>query len=155
MKDISHSKIKRDGLPAGSRAPRFTLPDLAGTERSLDEFIGDTRVLLVFSDPDCGPCQALSPELRRIHELHARNGMAIVMVSRGDVGANRAKAEEYGLTFPVLIQRGWQVSRRYAMFATPIAYLINGDGTIAKDVAVGREAILSLITPLQLPLTRA
>jgi peroxiredoxin len=155
VKDLSHSKIKRDGLPAGSQAPRFTLPDLAGTERSLDEFIGDTQALLVFSDPGCGPCQALSPELRRIHELHSRNGLAVVMVSRGDLGANQAKAEEHGLTFPVLIQPGWQVSRRYAMFKTPIAYLINGDGTIANDVAVGREAILSLITTRQLPLTHA
>jgi hypothetical protein len=30
------------------------------------------------------------------------------------------------------------------MFATPIGYLIDEDGVIVKDVAVGNDAILSL-----------
>ena len=45
------------------------------------------------------------------------------MVSRGDTEANRRKAKAAGLTFPVCVQRQWEVSRLYAMFATPIAYL--------------------------------
>ena len=34
------------------------------------------------------------------------------------------------------------------MFATPIAYLINEQGVIARDVAVGTDAIVDLLATL-------
>ena len=67
------------------------------------------------------------------------------MISRGEPKENRAKVKEHGLTFPVVLQQQWEISRRYAMFATPIAYLIDEAGVIAHDVAVGTDAILELM----------
>ena len=79
-RSVAESKIPRDGLPTGTRAPGFTLPDLDGKEVSLDQFRG-SKVLLVFSDPQCGPCLALDPILEQRHR--ARPDVNIVMVSRG------------------------------------------------------------------------
>jgi hypothetical protein len=45
----------------------------------------------------------------------------------------------------IVLQQQWEISRRYAMFATPIAYLIDEQGVISHDVAVGTDAILTLI----------
>jgi len=56
-RSVTESRIEREGLPAGTPAPSFALPDLDGQTRSLDEFRG-RRLLLVFSDPSCGPCNA-------------------------------------------------------------------------------------------------
>jgi peroxiredoxin len=70
----------------------------------------------------------------------------VVMISKGEPKENRAKVKEYGLTFPVVLQQQWEISRRYAMFATPIAYLIDEKGVIAHDVAVGNDAILELVS---------
>jgi len=50
-----------------------------------------------------------------------------------------------------LLQQQWDISRRYAMFATPIAYLIDEAGVIAHDVSVGVEPILSLMASLKAP----
>ena len=36
------------GLKVGEKAPKFTLKDQEGKERSLDEFLGKGRVALVF-----------------------------------------------------------------------------------------------------------
>jgi len=108
---------------------------------SLEEY-GGHRILLVFSDPECGPCGELAPFLEQIHRKS--HDSVVLMVSRGDVDANRAKIERYGLTFAVGLQRQWEVSRDYAMFATPIAYLIDSEGVIGADVAVGVEAIIAL-----------
>ena len=47
----------------------------------------------------------------------------------------------------MVLQPHWEISRRYAMFATPIAYLIDEVGVIAGDVAVGEDAILNLLLP--------
>ncbi len=43
-----------------------------------------------------------------------------------------------------MLQKQWEVSLQYAMFATPIGYLIDEQGILASDVAVGVEPILAL-----------
>ena len=48
------------------------------------------------------------------------------------------------MTFPVVLQEQWKLSREYAKFATPIAYLIDEEGRIAADIALGADAILAL-----------
>jgi hypothetical protein len=65
-------------------------------------------------------------------------------VSRRDVEANRAKATSLGVTFPIVLQKQWEVSLQYAMFATPVGYLIDEQGILASDVAVGVRPILAL-----------
>jgi peroxiredoxin len=141
---VRESTLNRQGLAAGTKAPNFTLPDLKGKLHSLDQFRG-RQVLLVFSDPDCGPCQALAPDLIKLHEQHKANNLEVVMVSRGDLTANVVKTQQHGLPFLVLRQRHWEVSKDYGMFATPVAYLIDEHGAILKDVAVGGDAIVQLV----------
>jgi peroxiredoxin len=142
-RSLARSKIKRDGLKAGTPAPDFTLPRLDGRgELSLGELRG-RRVLLVFSSPGCGPCNTLAPELERFHRAHPE--LAVVMISKGEPKENRAKVKEHGLTFPIVLQPQWEISRRYAMFATPVAYLIDEQGIISQEVAVGTEAITALL----------
>jgi hypothetical protein len=60
------------------------------------------------------------------------------------VEENREKAKRRGLTFPIVLQKKWEVSKLYAMFATPVAYLIDEEGVIAAEVATGPEPILEL-----------
>jgi hypothetical protein len=43
-----------------------------------------------------------------------------------------------------VLQKQWEVSLNYAMFATPIGYLIDEQGILASDVAVGIHPILAL-----------
>lgn len=140
-RSLARSRINRNGLTPGTFAPSFTLPRVDGGELSLDDYKG-RRVLLVFSDPDCGPCDALAPRLEQLAKTAA--DLSVVMVSRGDPERNRTKVALHGLTFPVVIQEGWQLSRQYAKFATPIAYLIDAEGRIAAGVAMGVDAILAL-----------
>ena len=139
---LTRSRINRAGLAAGTPAPNFSLPRPDGSNLSLVDFQGQ-RVLLVFSDPHCGPCNALAPELEKLHRED--RGIQLVMVSRGEPNENRAKVKEHGLTFPLVLQRRWEISRLYAMFATPMAYMIDAQGVILNDVAVGVEPILALL----------
>jgi peroxiredoxin len=128
------------GLEPGTLAPRFTLPRLDGSRLSLDDYRG-RLLLLVFSDPQCGACNVIMPKLEEVHR-HAPD-LPIVMVSRGEPDANREKVAELGLTFPVVLQRRWDLSRQYRKFATPAAYLIDGNGLIASKAVAG-GALLAL-----------
>jgi peroxiredoxin len=87
-KALEDSRINRDGLTAGTPAPNFRLPAVGARELSLDDY-RSRRILLVFSDPDCGPCSQLLPELERLHR--SSQDLQILMVSRGDAETNHAK----------------------------------------------------------------
>src|SRR6266566_3178895 len=65
-RSLARSRIKRDGLKAGTAAPSFRLSRLDSGELNLAELRGQ-RVLLVFSDPHCGPCNALLPQVEKFH----------------------------------------------------------------------------------------
>jgi peroxiredoxin len=128
------------GLEPGTLAPKFTLPRLDGGRVSLDDYRG-RRLFLVFSDPNCHACDQILPQLEQVH-LQAPD-LPILMVSRGEPDANRSKVAKLELTFPVVLQRRWDLSRQYRKFATPAAYLIDGNGVIASRVAAG-GALLAL-----------
>ena len=138
---LARSKLNRSGLKAGAAAPEFRLPRIDGGELSLADLRGG-RVLLVFSDPNCGPCDELAPRLQEIH-LH-RPDVQVLVVSRREAEATRAKAAKLGLSFPIVLQKQWEISLQYAMFATPIGYLIDEQGVLLSDVAIGVEPILAL-----------
>lgn len=140
---LAKSRIARDGLTQGTPAPAFHLPRPDNGELSLEQYRGQ-KVLLVFSDPECGPCNLLAPQLEKL--ARRTPDIQVIMVSRGEREANRLKVAEQRLTFPVVLQKHWEISRLYAMFATPIAYLIDEHGIIAANVAAGPEPILNLLT---------
>jgi peroxiredoxin len=139
---LKRSQLLRDGLPAGAAAPEFRLPRVGGGELSLSQYRG-RKVLLLFSDPKCGPCNALLPDVQRRYA--AGSEVDVVMVSRGDHAANASKIAELRVTFPVVLQRQWEISKLYGMFATPIAFLVDEQGTIAAPVAIGAQRILGLV----------
>ena len=142
-RSLADSRIVRDGLPPGNPAPAFALPDVTGRTVTLDEFRG-RRLLLVFSDPNCGPCDALAPDLVELDRRHRDNNLAVVMVGRGDLDENLRKAQQHGFEFPVVVQDRWKLSKQYGIFATPVAFLIDEKGVIAEPVAVGGDAIRRL-----------
>ena len=139
---VTESTIVRDGLRAGAEAPNFVLADLDGKPHSLLDYRGK-RVLLVFSDVTCGPCEEVAVELVRRYKRRPK-GLEIVMIGRGDPETNRRSAKVMRYPFPMLLQKSWEVSKLYGMYATPIGYLIDENGIIVEDVAVGPQPILDL-----------
>src|SRR5207249_9688642 len=109
---LSESRIERGGLKAGNLAPAFRLPDIHGRTVSLEEYRG-RRVLLVFTQPGCAPCDQLAPHLVRLHKQHGENDLSVVVVGRGDPEENRRKAKEHGFEFPVVVQEKWKLSKEY------------------------------------------
>ncbi len=146
---LSSSRIERNGLKAGTTAPAFRLPDLYGGTVALEDHRGE-RVLLVFSDPHCGPCEELAPHLVRIHRQRRELGLVVVMVSRGDVEENQRKSDHYHFEFPVALQERWNLSKEFGIFAMPVAFLIDEKGVIMHDVARGVAEILALV-PAKMP----
>ena len=147
------------GLPVGSKAPDFSLSGLYGETLTLGSLRAPGKpVILLFTDPNCGPCTTLLPEIGRWQQEHAER-LTISLISRGDPEENRFKSQEHGLRH-VLLQEDWEVSDAYQARGTPTAVLVLSDGRIGSPVAGGTEGIRALLTraveaPDQLPVRPA
>ena len=87
-----------EGLPPGSEAPAFELPDLSGQRRTLAQYRGQP-VLLLFFNPGCGFCRELAPKLAEATPLPVGRGEGghspdegiprILFLTTGDAEKNR------------------------------------------------------------------
>jgi peroxiredoxin/uncharacterized membrane protein YphA (DoxX/SURF4 family) len=133
------------GLPVGTIAPTFALSTLTEETVTLNALRALGKpVVLLFSDPGCGPCTALLPQVAR-WQRDLASKLVVALISRGDPEANRQKVTEYGLTH-VLQQQDREVAEAYQAYGTPGAVLVRRDGTIGSPVAQGADAIRALIT---------
>lgn len=123
-----------DGLPLGAAAPRFELLDSL-----LDR---GSAVLVLFTDPNCGPCTSLLPAIATWQQ-ESTPRLSLAVVSRGGVDANRTLAERHGIRNLVL-QRGTELTDAYRVGGTPAGVLVLDDGRIGSATALGPEAITAL-----------
>lgn len=135
------SRIGRDGVKPGKKAPDFTLPSVAHGDVALHDFAGRT-VLLVFTQSGCGPCHGIAPELNRLHD---KGEHQILVVNNGDPQSTREWATETKARFPVLAQEKFDVAKRYETFATPFAFLIDEQGVVRSKGIAGTRQYLGYV----------
>jgi hypothetical protein len=70
----------------------------------------------------------------------------VLIITTGQAEQTRECFSEQKIACPVVLQQHWEISRRYAMVATPIAHLIDEADVITHDVAVGGDSILKLLS---------
>src|SRR5262245_11026186 len=132
------SRMGRNGLRPGKKAPEFKLPTVVGPEIALSDYAG-RKVLLVFVQTGCGPCGAVVPDLNRMY----REGKhQLLVINNAEKDKVRKWVDEVGAEFPVLIQDKWAVSKRYEVIATPFAFLIDEKGIIrSKGIVNSKQQI--------------
>jgi peroxiredoxin len=131
------------GLAIGTQAPAFSLSGLHGDTTTLASLrAAGNPVLLVFTDPNCGPCRALLPKVGRWQREHA-DKLAIALISRGTSDEVQAEIAEHGVS-SVLIEEEHQVSDAYRAQITPSAVLVE-EGRVTAALAAGDAAIEALV----------
>jgi peroxiredoxin len=137
------------GLPVNSVAPAFSLKNLEGETVTFGILQQQGKpLLLFFSEPGCGGCDAAMPEVSQWQREYA-DRLLIAPISRGEVKVNRAKSEKHGLEH-MLLQVDREVANAYMADSVPSAVLV-GDGRISSPLAVGADEIRGLVTRAVLP----
>lgn len=133
------------GLPLGSVAPSFALvAAVSGQTLTLEALLAAGHpVMLLFIDPDCGPCRKLMPDIARWQREY-RDELTVAVVTGGDPVAARAKAEEHRLG-ELLVQEHREVAEAYRTTATPSAVLVGPDQRILSPVVAGGDDIRKLL----------
>ena len=85
-------------------------------------------------------CQQMLADLK-VWEANPPTGAPkLLVVSRGTVEENKAM----GLRSPVVLDEGFNVGRLFGATGTPMALLVDAQGNIASELAVGARAVLEL-----------
>jgi len=132
------------GLPVGTVAPGFELPDYEGGTTSLAALLNPGRpLMLVFVSPTCGPCVLFFQEIGRWQKaLHAE--ITIAIISKGSIKDNFVNVARNGL-HSIFLQEALEVAEAYASDVTPAAVVIGSEGKIASELAAGSEEITKLL----------
>ncbi len=127
-------------------APDFTLKTTAGEEYTLSELKG-SAVLVNLWATWCPPCRAEMPAIERIYQEYKDQGLVVLAVDM-TYQDNPADVvpfiQEYGLTFPVLLDETGTVGAAYQLRSLPSSYFIDRTGII-REVVIGgpmSEALL-------------
>lgn len=130
----SFAKEKYDVLKVGDHAPDFALVDLDGIEHHLSEYKG-RGVFLNFWGTWCAPCKKEMPAMGRQYEVYKVQGVQILAVNIAESDFKvRTFADQYGMTFPTLIDKTKSVMQTYNVKPLPTTFLINPDGKIVRIV---------------------
>jgi len=125
-----------EALPVGEVAPDFELPDLHSEALFLNSSAAPEKpLMLLFVDPQCGPCKELFPDVGHWQTEHS-DKLSVAFVSRGEPEENATMALEHDLT-DVLLQQDWEVADAYHVDGTPSAVLVRPDGTIGGSALEG------------------
>jgi thiol-disulfide isomerase/thioredoxin/uncharacterized membrane protein YphA (DoxX/SURF4 family) len=128
-------------------APAFDLPDQDGRRLTLRSLLSDRLpTLLIFSDPGCGPCNSLLPDVGEWQRRYA-NTLRVALISRRSLAENLAKSAEHGIAL-VGLQEGREIDDLYEVNGTPTGILVQPDGTIRHQQALGPGPIRSLVARL-------
>ena len=128
-----------DPLDPGEPAPAFELPRLAGGEVSLADQRGRV-VLLNFWATWCKPCEDEMPAMQRLWERLRDRDFELLAVSVDD-GREEVAAfqERLDLGFPILLDPGKDVARRYQSFRFPESWLVDREGRLVARFVGPRE----------------
>lgn len=120
---------------AGEQLPTFSLTSVRGDRVTSDSF--RDGAILVFFKIECPTCQYTLPFLERLH----KSGANVIGVAQNDAKQTESFANQYGLSFPLLIDApDYKVSKAFALSTVPTMFAVrNGNVEFASDGWVRKD----------------
>lgn len=122
------------GIGKGERAPNFELFNLEGVPVQLSDYRGK-KVLVNFWATWCPPCRAEMPHMQQFYENYEDEVVVLgvnMTATESDIEAVPAFVEEFGLTFPIVLDEEGDVWDAYQVFAYPTTLALDENGIIRE-----------------------
>ena len=122
----------------GTEAPDFSLPNVDGSEVSLEDFQEYKALVVIFMCNHCPYVKAVKNRINQLAKDYQPQGVGVVGINSNDAAqfpednfeAMKALAEEEGFEFPYLFDETQVVARAYGAVCTPDPFVYeneNGD----------------------------
>lgn len=125
-------------IKIGQTVPKFLLKDLHGNEIS-EEFFKGRTTLAVFLSTTCSFCKEVVDEIREMEKEDAAPQM--IVFSEGD----REQHIDWEIETPIVLEQNYKTAEKIGMFSVPSAVLVNENGIVVSEAAVGSQSIWALV----------
>ena len=125
-----NEKIEGADLKVGDMIPEFEVAMDNGTVVT-DDVLKESVSVIMFFHTSCPDCQQVLPEMQKIYDEYASNGVKIVLISREE-GKDDIQSfwDENGFNMPYSAQNGRDVYLMFARERIPRVYVCEKGGII-------------------------
>lgn len=129
-----------NSLKIGESIPEFSLEDLHGKEIGANDFQGK-KTLVAFWSMTCPHCTNMMEELKNWDKQRGADEPNLIVFSDGELEAHK----DLELDSPILLDKDYKTAEKFGMFGTPSAILVDENGKIVSETAIGAANIWALI----------
>jgi len=133
----------------GSSIESFSLPDTAGTTRTLKDLTGKNGAVVVFLSAQCPVVRGYVPRINQLAADYQAKGINFIGINSNateDPDSVKSNVTEYGYKFPILIDKGSVVADKLGATVTPEVFYVNGNGTLVYHGAIDNDRLGKNIT---------
>ena len=124
------SKIDADN--ARRQQEDFTLTDLSGKRWTLKDLKGSV-VAVNFWATWCPPCRQEMPDLDALYRRFKDQGFVVLAISDEDAGKVKPYIDHAKVSYPILLDPGGAVARRFEISGIPKTFVYDRDGKLVAQ----------------------
>jgi len=136
----------------GGATPAMVVEDLKGRPHDLSEYKGKV-VLVNFWATWCKPCTTEMPAMQTTYDKLRDKGFVVLAINElEDEAKVREHIEQYGHTFPVLMDRDNKIANQFGVFGLPVSVFIDEKGVVQQYIKGGlltEQVILDVVARIQ------
>lgn len=132
---LAASQTEEVGLAVGDTAPDFALKTLHNEQIRLSDLRGKP-VIVNFWATWCPPCQREMPDLEKFYTDYQSHVefLSVHLTSQDSREKVAPFMEQYGITFPVVLDAKGKILKLYNIQTIPTTYILDKNGIIRKKV---------------------
>jgi peroxiredoxin len=129
-------------FPVGTKLESFVLPDLDGTNQSLDKLEGENGAVLVFVSAQCPVVKGYNERINQAADELKAKGINLIGINSNapeSLEWVRSHASEVGYKFPILIDKGNVLADKLGATVTPEFYYFGKDNVLLYHGALDND----------------
>lgn len=119
---------------AGKVVPSFSLQDLDGKKKELQDYKGNL-ILVNFWASWCGPCNEEATSMEKMYKEFKNKGVVVVGISIDHHVSQVEKfIKQYSITFPVLLDTNETAASAYEITGVPETFILDSHYKLIKHI---------------------
>ncbi|WP_375561810.1 redoxin domain-containing protein [Bernardetia sp. OM2101] len=120
----------------GEPAPKFETQDVEGNSQTIEKHTKNSKVVMLYFWADwCPTCKQEFPETQSYYEKLQKEGLEILAINvKQPKEASEKFKEQFGATFPMLIDVDGKISDLYKVEELPTNFFIDKEGKIIRKI---------------------